>query len=437
MSRSPRASLRNPAPPDSIALDPPHETEASDREKPRSQSAPVMMSPASAAAPAVPPLSLLPSSAAGKPCAPLVSGEPGLRSPRSRVRFSEPDAGKDGTSTPRGKSPRPAESVPLPGRRRIDSSQRHVASPRSPRDTPGIDIRPSSRGPNQALIELGNVAARLIFEAIRSDRGSLSKDAIVSLARFEVHIPLEKLPSELREKIGETRDGKVSHARLIKALYLDLLTESEAGKTLLAMRRMVMLQYGGTHLTLAERLRIEEKDLGFKARMQANLEGQARACAAIALGRVGSAQGPAISTSKLPAELVAFWKAMDRELCGWGRENPDLDADQLRTARENLGFDILFTRLMLPVALGGPDESHLVIPMMFFDAVKSALLDDWPAFAGSMITTQEHGSANTDDPSRAPTSTAAAVPAVSTASAASPRSASTSTPTADRGESTG
>jgi len=272
-----------------------------------------------------------------------------------------------------------------------------------------MEIQPSIRQADGALIALGNDAARLIFNEIRSAKPVLSKETIDSLARFEVPVPLDSLPAALRAKFGDVAEGKVSHARLIRALYLPLLAESEVGKTLVAMRKMVMLQYDGTRLTLAERVRIEEKDLGFKGRMQANLEGQAKACAAIALGRVGTAQEASLAASKLPAELIAFWRAMDQRLCDWAAESPYIDAGQLRTARENLGFDILFTRLMLPIALGGPEESHLVIPMMFFDAVKSALLEDWPAFAASMIA--------------APTSTAATAPDLSTASSADGTSA--------------
>ncbi len=295
--------------------------------------------------------------------------------------------------------------MPLSSRHRVDSSQRDLPGSRSPRPSGGVDMPPSMRQTDEGLIALGNDAARLIFNEIRSVKPVLSKDVIDSLARFEVLISRDSLPAELRAKLGDVTDDRISHARLIRAIFLPLLTESEVGKTLIAMRKMVMLQYDGTRLTLAERLRIEEKDLGFKARMQANLEGQARACAAVALGRVGLAQEASLSASKLPPELIAFWKSMDLRLCAWAAESPAIDAGQLRTARENLGFDILFTRLMLPIALGGAEESHLVIPMMFFDAVKSALVEDWPAFAGSMITP--------------PVSTAATSPGISSTSTTS------------------
>ena len=334
-----------------------------------------------------------------------VSSDPEVRSPRARVRFSEPVTGSaSAPSTPRGKSPRPAEVMPLPGRHRVNSAQHELAGSRSPRPCRDGKIQPPIRQADGPLIALGNDAARLIFDEIRSAKPVLSKETIDSLARFEVPVPLDALPAALRAKVTDVTDGKVSHARLIRALYLPLLTESEVGKTLVAMRKMVMLQYDGSRLTLAERLRIEETDLGFKGRMQANLEGQAKACAAIALGRVGSAHEASLAASKLPAELIAFWKAMDQRLCDWAAESPSIDAGQLRTARENLGFDILFTRLMLPIALGGPEESHLVIPMMFFDAVKSALLEDWPVFAGGMIA--------------APISTATPAPDLSTTSSA-------------------
>lgn len=447
MSTSASASLRKPSSAEPASRELPGQGDTPGREKPRSQSSPAARSPTCRSPQALPPLALSPSSAGSAGHGLLPSSSPDVRSPRSRVRFSEPAPGAGGgsaPSTPREKSPRTAEATSLSGRHRVAISQHDVIGQRSPRDVREGNIEPSVRRPDDDLIALGNEAARLIFLEIRSARPQLTKEGIDSLARFEVPVPLASLPAALRARIVDTGEAKISHARLIKALYLPLLTESEVGKTLLAMRKMVMLQYGGQQLTLAERVRIEEKDLGFKSRMEANMEGQAKACAAIALGRVGSAREPSLSTSKLPAELIAFWNTMDRQLCEWAAASPDVDAVQLRTARENLGFDILFTRLMLPIALGGPDESHLVIPMMFFDAVKRALQQDWPTFAGSMIaataaTASSASSASTTSiPSTASILSTASIPSIaslaSTASVAPNVSTASGSSAAPTGE---
>ncbi len=247
------------------------------------------------------------------------------------------------------------------------------------------DVPPSPRDVNTRLLALGDEAATLIFAGLKSAKPKLNRETIDSLARHETSIPMNHLSLALRSRVDPGKSDKLSHSQLIKALFLPSLSRSEVGKTLVAMRKMVMLQYDGATLTLAQRAQIEEKDPGFKVRMQANIAQQAKACAAIALGHVGPGQAPALSASKLPPELIAFWITMDRKLCEWAAENPALHASQLRTARENLGFDILFTRLILPLALGSKEDSHLVIPMIFYDAVKDALKADWPAFVDSFM----------------------------------------------------
>ena len=233
------------------------------------------------------------------------------------------------------------------------------------------------------LVRLGAEVSRLVFTEVRAKNPVLTKAIINQIGRFETLISVDKLSPDLRSRINDDSSGKTSHAKLIKALFLPLLTDSEIGKTLLTMRRVVMEQYDGASLTLVDREMREAETPGFKSRMLLNIEAQGKACADITLGL----KSPALAASMLPPELIAFWKTMDAELCDWAKKNTDLAAVDLKRARANLGFDLLFTRLILPIACGPKEDAALAIPSMFFDSVKRALLASWPAFIDDFVRT--------------------------------------------------
>lgn len=322
---------------------------------------------------------------------PLVKSPSARNSERSKEYSNDRPLSPGRTSSltsPRSESARGSHSVSSARRHRLGSSPQQLISPRARNIDRVSNVPPSPRGANTNLIALGDEAAELIFAACTKAKPQLTPEVVDALGRQDIVVPLQGISTALRMKLNPELGDKQKHLELIKALFLPSLLVTDVGKTLVAMRKMVMMQYDGESLTLAKRLQIEQSDLGFKDRMQANLEQQAKACAAVALGLVGSGQVPSLSASKLPAELISFWKTMDRHLCEWASKNPALGSSQLRKARENLGFDILFTRLLLPVALGPSEESHLVIPMMFYEAVKNALKTDWPAFVDSFIAEQ-------------------------------------------------
>ncbi len=290
---------------------------------------------------------------------------------------------------------RAATQIRLPAtRQQVGSAPQHLISPRAEK-TSAIDVMPSPRAISQSLINSGNELAAVIFAEIRSGKEKLTKEVIDAIGRQDIALPIDKLPSALAAKVLADENSKPSHSTLIQALFLPSLMATEVGKTLVAMRSMVMTQYDGDSMTVAQRLETEEKSPDFKSRMAANIEEQTNACAAIALGCVSLNAAPSLSASKLPAELISFWKAMDAQLCAWASANPALDPALLSKARSNLGFDILFTRLIMPVALGSKTkEAGLAIPMIFCDSVKEAFKARWPAFMDSFIAaTQANASA--------------------------------------------
>ncbi len=282
--------------------------------------------------------------------------------------------------------PRAGNQGRLPAnRQRVGSAPQHLISPRAEK-TSTIDVMPSPRAISQSLITSGKELAAVIFAEIRGGKDKLTKEVIDAIGRQDITLPIDKLPSALAAKALADESSKPSHSTLIKALFLPSLMATEVGKTLVAMRTMVMDQYEGNSMTLAKRLEAEEKSPAFKSLMAANIEEQTSACAAVALGCVSLNAAPSLSASKLPAELISFWKAMDAQLCAWASANPALDPALLNKARSNLGFDILFTRLIMPVALGSKTkEAGLAIPMIFCDSVKEAFKARWPAFMDSFI----------------------------------------------------
>lgn len=318
------------------------------------------------------------------------SSDPVMKSPKSpsgaasHVRFASSQAviiSTSAPSTPRAKSARKADEVRSPRRHRIDGSPRKTPDWRKRESDAGLVAVPSPRKINDDLITLGAEAAKLIFAELRAKNPVLTKAVIIQLARFETQIPLDKLSPALRARIASEGGTTISHAKLIKVLFLPLLITTEVGKTLNAMRLTVMNAYEGHSLTLVDVEMHETEEPGFKKRLEDNIEPQGKGCTGLIFGL----NAPDLSASKLPAELIAFWKAMDAELCAWANQNPDLSPSELKNARANLGFDLLFTRLVLPMAAGPKEEASLAIPALFFKSVKNALLKDWPKFVYSFI----------------------------------------------------
>lgn len=235
---------------------------------------------------------------------------------------------------------------------------------------------PSPRRPDPELMGLGNETARLILDAMRSALKVLKPEHVASFARTEFKVAITAASPTLLNTVKSETNSVLSHARLINALFAKKLADSQVGKAMLSLRKAVMDQYDGHTFTLKDFDAMEEEQLAFKKRQLLNMEDQAKACAQIFL----EVDQYDLSSSKLPPELIAFWKTIDHGLCAWAAENPQLDQKDLSAARSNLGFDLLVTRLALPLLAGPESESHLVIPQQFCSAAKNAIVKNWPDF---------------------------------------------------------
>ncbi len=262
------------------------------------------------------------------------------------------------------------------------------------------------------LAEVRDEAARLIVQSMEAQLKGIKPDNISQLARLDTKLPIASFSDGLRVWAGKEISKSISHSRLIKILFLECLTDSAVGKTIRAMREVVMSQYDGGSLTTEKAASTEEESIGFKKRMRQNIESEAQACAKVLVG-VGA---PSLSASKLPQEIVEFWKALDRELRLSLSKVPSLSPQQVREARSNLGFDLVVTRLVMPLVSGPKTDANLAVPQMLVGAVTQEIRAGWPGFFDSFVAAVAAEEALLKSPA---TTTAGALPPPVTTSASS------------------
>jgi hypothetical protein len=165
--------------------------------------------------------------------------------------------------------------------------------------------------------------------------------------------------------------------------------------------------------------------------MRQNIESEAQACATVLVG-VGA---PSLSASKLPREIVEFWKALDRELRRLLSKVPSLSPQQVREARSNLGFDLVVTRLVMPLVSGPKTDANLAVPQMLVGAVTQEIRAGWPAFFDSFAAAVAAEEALLKSP--ATTSTAGLPPLVTTSASSSSSSVSPNPKPSEKRKSSG
>ena len=103
----------------------------------------------------------------------------------------------------------------------------------------------------------------------------------------------------------------------------------------------------------------------------------------------------------MPQALLDFWKLLDAKLVKETEKNPALTAEQILTARKNLGFDLLVTRQMFPFALKpaqamtgteakptrvSADTALPVLATTFANTMSAEFNKAWPVFFANAIT---------------------------------------------------
>ena len=153
-----------------------------------------------------------------------------------------------------------------------------------------------------------------------------------------------------------------------------------------------------------EMLSIQTRDLtdmdvddanALKKKMSQAMQVQIKACVEMIFG-----QDQQLQQSRLPLSLLEFWRCLDAKLIREAAKNPHLSAENILTARQNLGFDLLITRQLYPYAMkpvkpvsviGGkdttasPDPDTSVMGVVFANAMREELREKWPLFFSDAI----------------------------------------------------
>ncbi len=210
-----------------------------------------------------------------------------------------------------------------------------------------------------------------------ANEGKLSESIIRAFGRQEYEILKTDCSSSLQAMLPNDSSLTVKHNVIIKLLFGAGLKDSPVGKTLATMKRLVMEQQGFASLSMQEVLDDSDK----KAVAMADMQQKAKAAVEIAFGL----HGYSISQSQLPAELIRFWKTLDASLVAWAAANPELSKEMLKTARSNLGIDLILLRLIYPLVTPTQNEATLAAPNWFQNAVKLAFKEAWPAFFDDFV----------------------------------------------------
>ena len=297
----------------------------------------------------------------------------------------------------------------------VDTFRGNINAPNSPtRDgssSTGARQRmsspPTTISLNQQTPEQMNALADLWIQHLLGSLSSTSSDhvslltvaKINSLGRTDGKAVASSLSSALGDlKISVDKQGKVSLSSLLNSMLANHLGQSIAGKTIKTMQATVMHANPKlAAISFDDMIALDEDGRGDEVRQQMTdvVIGHASACVDVAFG-----PSRKLSESHLPQALLDFWKLLDAKLVKEAEKNPALTAEQILTARKNLGFDLLVTRQMFPFALKpaqamtsaevkptrvSADTALPVLATTFANTMSAEFHTAWPAFFANAI----------------------------------------------------
>ena len=233
-----------------------------------------------------------------------------------------------------------------------------------------------------------------------SDHVSLLTIAkINSLGRTDGKAVASSLSPALGDlKISEDKQGKVSLSSLLNSMLANHLGQSITGKTIKTMQATVMHANPNlAAISFDEMIAMDDDGKGDEVKQQMTdaVIDHASACVDVAFG-----PSRKLSESHLPQALLDFWKLLDAKLVKEAAKNSALTAEQILTARKNLGFDLLVTRQMFPFALKpaqvmtgaevkptrvSADTALPVLATTFANTMSAEFHTAWPAFFADAI----------------------------------------------------
>lgn len=199
---------------------------------------------------------------------------------------------------------------------------------------------------------------------------------IITAGRDKFPIPLESIPKVPREKIMSLKSlpddaVSISHAELLKLLFIQEFRSSEAGKTI-SNGRQQALRSAGSYPTA---------DISSD---QTTLKAEKNRLTALFGPHVQkitmSLLGGELSQSGFPPGLIKLWKQFDQKLADWAKKDLRLSDEDLDKMRSALGFDLIVTRLIYPVCIGVDGARPSLPETSFADAVRQSTLTSWDAF---------------------------------------------------------
>ena len=266
---------------------------------------------------------------------------------------------------------------------------------------------PATISLNQQTPEQMNALADLWIQHLLGSLSSTSSDhvslltvaKINSLGRTDGKVVASSLSPALGDlKISVDNQGKVSLSSLLNSMLANHLSQSVTGKTIKTMQATVMhANQKLAAICFDDMIELDEDGKAEEVRQQMTdaVIGHASACVDVAFG-----PSRKLSESHLPQALLDFWKLLDAKLVKEAEKNPTLTAEQILTARKNLGFDLLVTRQMFPFALKpvqampgaevkptrvSADTALPVLVTTFANTMSAEFHKAWPAFFANAI----------------------------------------------------
>jgi hypothetical protein len=199
-------------------------------------------------------------------------------------------------------------------------------------------------------------------------------------------------------KMPNDKQAMVSLSSLLNSMLANHLSQSVMGKTIKTMQVTVMhANQKLAAISFDDMIKLDDENKGEEVRQQmANASiGHASACVDVAFG-----PSRKLSESHLPQALLDFWKLVDAKFVKEVKKNPTHTAEQILTARKNLGFDLLVTRQMFAFAakpaqaMTGTEvkptrvSADTAIPALvraFANVMSAELHKVWPAFFANAI----------------------------------------------------
>lgn len=196
------------------------------------------------------------------------------------------------------------------------------------------------------------IADRHPLNAIQSIVEAERNKLMLDIGKF-----LELLPAS---PVQMVRPQTVSHAELLKILVMEELISSPAGQGLKALQTSALSLIGKMPSVFSM------ESSGASAFVRNDIMTKVQPLAKEA---VQALFGKGLKNAGLPPELRELWIKADRAITDW--KNDD-------TLRSTMGFDLLVTRLLYPLALGMGEGSPSMAAMCFADGIRKEIREIWP-----------------------------------------------------------